>query len=51
MIKTWSWANREDFMATRALTLYDATIGKKAVMALSGVVMLGFVFGHAAGNY
>ncbi|MEE2789932.1 MAG: succinate dehydrogenase cytochrome b subunit [Myxococcota bacterium] len=37
-------------MATRALTLYDATIGKKAVMALSGLVMLGFVFGHMAGN-
>lgn len=34
----------------RALTLTKTTIGKKAIMALSGVVMLGFVVGHLAGN-
>ena len=34
----------------RALTLYETSIGKKAVMALSGAVWLGFVFSHMAGN-
>ena len=34
----------------RALTLTKTTIGKKAIMALSGVVMLGFVIGHLSGN-
>jgi succinate dehydrogenase / fumarate reductase cytochrome b subunit len=34
----------------RALTFTKTTIGKKAIMALSGVVMLGFVVGHLAGN-
>jgi succinate dehydrogenase / fumarate reductase, cytochrome b subunit len=34
----------------RALTLYRTSIGKKAVMALSGVVLVGFVIGHLAGN-
>ncbi|MBO6940415.1 MAG: succinate dehydrogenase cytochrome b subunit [Deltaproteobacteria bacterium] len=34
----------------RALTLTKTTIGKKAIMALSGVAMLGFVVGHLAGN-
>ena len=33
-------------MTARTLKLYDAAIGKKAVMALSGLAMLGFVFGH-----
>ena len=37
-------------MTARTLKLYDAAIGKKAVMALSGLAMLGFVFGHMAGN-
>ncbi|MBX3246460.1 MAG: succinate dehydrogenase cytochrome b subunit [Myxococcales bacterium] len=37
-------------MATKALTLYETTIGKKAVMAVSGVVLLGFTVGHLAGN-
>lgn len=34
----------------KALTLYDTTIGKKAVMALSGLVLFGFVIGHMIGN-
>ncbi|MFW5875236.1 MAG: succinate dehydrogenase cytochrome b subunit [Myxococcota bacterium] len=34
----------------RALTLYRTTIGKKAVMAASGVVLFGYVVGHLAGN-
>ncbi|MBC7172232.1 MAG: succinate dehydrogenase, partial [Polyangiaceae bacterium] len=34
----------------RALTLYQTTIGKKAVMAVSGLVLVGFVIGHLAGN-
>jgi succinate dehydrogenase / fumarate reductase cytochrome b subunit len=37
-------------MAARSLGLYDTAIGKKAVMAMSGVVLLGFVFTHMAGN-
>jgi succinate dehydrogenase / fumarate reductase cytochrome b subunit len=37
-------------MSTRPLRLFDSTLGKKAVMALSGLALLGFVFGHMAGN-
>ena len=34
----------------KALTLYQTTIGKKAVMALSGLILFGFVIGHLLGN-
>jgi succinate dehydrogenase / fumarate reductase cytochrome b subunit len=34
----------------KALTLYETTIGKKAVMALTGLVLFGFVIGHMLGN-
>jgi succinate dehydrogenase / fumarate reductase cytochrome b subunit len=34
----------------KALALYQTTIGKKAVMAVTGVVLYGFVIGHMAGN-
>ena len=37
-------------MATKALTLYETTIGKKAVMAASGTLLLGFTLAHLAGN-
>ncbi|MCA9539314.1 MAG: succinate dehydrogenase cytochrome b subunit, partial [Myxococcales bacterium] len=37
-------------MATRILTLYSTTIGKKAVMAVSGLVLIGFLIGHLSGN-
>ena len=37
-------------MSTRALTLTQTTIGKKALMAASGVVMVLFVVGHLSGN-
>ena len=33
-----------------ALTLYRSTIGKKAIMAVTGLILLGFVVGHMAGN-
>ncbi len=33
-----------------ALTLYQTTIGKKVVMALTGLVLFGFVLGHMLGN-
>jgi succinate dehydrogenase / fumarate reductase, cytochrome b subunit len=33
-----------------ALTLYRSTIGKKAIMAVTGLVLVGFVIGHMAGN-
>jgi succinate dehydrogenase / fumarate reductase cytochrome b subunit len=34
----------------RAVTLYSTTIGKKAVMAVSGAILFGFVVAHLAGN-
>ncbi|MDH3202319.1 MAG: succinate dehydrogenase cytochrome b subunit [Myxococcales bacterium] len=34
----------------RALTLYQTTVGKKVVMALSGGIIVGFVVGHFLGN-
>lgn len=34
----------------RALALYRSTIGKKVLMALSGVVLFGFLIGHMLGN-
>ncbi|MBN2196265.1 MAG: succinate dehydrogenase cytochrome b subunit [Polyangiaceae bacterium] len=34
----------------RAIALYDTSVGKKAVMAVSGAVMFGFVVGHLLGN-
>jgi succinate dehydrogenase / fumarate reductase cytochrome b subunit len=37
-------------MSERTLTFIDTTIGKKVVMAVSGVVLLGFVLGHMLGN-
>jgi len=32
------------------LELYRSAVGKKWVMALTGIVLLGFVFGHMIGN-
>jgi len=37
-------------MTTRALTMRDTTIGKKMVMAVTGLVLFGFVFAHMLGN-
>jgi len=34
----------------RALTLHQSTVGKKVMMALSGVIIVGFVIGHFLGN-
>jgi succinate dehydrogenase / fumarate reductase cytochrome b subunit len=31
-------------------TLFDSSIGKKAVMAITGLVLFGFVIGHMLGN-
>ena len=44
-----------DLMATtgaarKALTFFDTTIGKKAVLAVSGVILFGFVIVHMLGN-
>lgn len=33
-----------------ALSLYRSTIGKKAIMAVTGLLLVGFVIGHMAGN-
>ncbi|MEN8376695.1 MAG: succinate dehydrogenase cytochrome b subunit [Gemmatimonadota bacterium] len=35
---------------SRATKLYSTTVGKKIVMALSGIVLAGFVVAHMAGN-
>jgi len=37
-------------MQAKALTLYETTIGKKALLALSGTVLFGFVIIHMLGN-
>jgi succinate dehydrogenase / fumarate reductase cytochrome b subunit len=34
----------------KALTLFDTTIGHKALMAVTGMVLFGFVIGHMLGN-
>ncbi len=34
----------------RALTFFHSSIGKKVVMALTGVVLFGYTVGHMAGN-
>jgi succinate dehydrogenase / fumarate reductase cytochrome b subunit len=35
---------------TRALTFYGTSIGKKVVMAVTGLILFGFVIGHMLGN-
>src|SRR4028118_195079 len=35
---------------TSPLLLYRTTIGKKVVMAVTGLILLGFVFAHMIGN-
>jgi succinate dehydrogenase / fumarate reductase, cytochrome b subunit len=35
---------------TRAVSFFGSTIGRKVVMALSGMVLFGFVLAHMAGN-
>jgi succinate dehydrogenase cytochrome b subunit len=39
-----------DSQVNRAFRFYQATIGKKAVMAVTGVILFGFVIGHLVGN-
>jgi succinate dehydrogenase / fumarate reductase cytochrome b subunit len=34
----------------RAVTLFDTTVGKKAALAISGLVLFGFVLQHMIGN-
>ena len=34
----------------RGARFYGSTIGKKAVMAVTGVILFGFLIGHMAGN-
>ena len=35
---------------TRELTFYGTSIGKKVVMAITGLILFGFVIGHMLGN-
>jgi succinate dehydrogenase / fumarate reductase, cytochrome b subunit len=37
-------------LTTKAMTFYETTIGKKVVMAISGLVGFGFLLGHMSGN-
>lgn len=37
-------------MSAKQLSFYQTTLGKKVVMAISGVILIGFVVGHMAGN-
>jgi succinate dehydrogenase / fumarate reductase cytochrome b subunit len=39
-----------DSHLNRAFRFYQATIGKKAVMAITGVILFGFILGHLIGN-
>ena len=35
---------------SRVVRLYRSSVGKKSLMAVSGILLVGFVFGHMAGN-
>jgi len=37
-------------MTTRAITFYGTTIGKKVVMAVSGLIVIGWLLAHMLGN-
>lgn len=37
-------------MSAQQLRFYQTTLGKKVVMAVSGVILIGFIIGHMAGN-
>lgn len=37
-------------MATAALTFWSTSVGKKMVMAVTGIITFGFVLGHMIGN-
>jgi succinate dehydrogenase / fumarate reductase, cytochrome b subunit len=39
-----------DSHLSRAFRFYQATIGKKAVMAVTGAILFGFIIGHLVGN-
>jgi succinate dehydrogenase / fumarate reductase, cytochrome b subunit len=43
-------ATRTDRRPSTAATLWDSSIGKKAVMAVTGLLMLGFLVAHMLGN-
>jgi succinate dehydrogenase / fumarate reductase cytochrome b subunit len=43
-------ASVTDNRIQKVLSFYDAPIGKKTVMAITGVILFGFVFVHMAGN-
>jgi succinate dehydrogenase / fumarate reductase cytochrome b subunit len=45
-----STENAEERRMTTAVSFVSSTIGRKVVMALSGIVLFGFVIGHMAGN-
>src|SRR5438093_276162 len=43
-------ATAVDSKLGRVARFYQATIGKKVVMALTGVILFGYLVGHMAGN-
>ena len=34
----------------RSIGFYESTLGKKVVMAVTGVILFGYVLGHLIGN-
>jgi len=40
----------KELPVNRLLAVYKSTLGKKFIVALTGIVMMGFLLGHVAGN-
>jgi succinate dehydrogenase / fumarate reductase, cytochrome b subunit len=45
-----AWKPQGAWSGNPALTLWNTTVGKKVVMAVTGVVLVGFVIAHMLGN-
>jgi succinate dehydrogenase / fumarate reductase cytochrome b subunit len=45
-----AWTTAPSALRTPALAFLDTTVGKKLVMALTGVILLAFIVAHMAGN-
>ncbi len=45
-----TWTTAQPILHAPALTFLDTTLGKKLVMALTGVILLLFIVAHMAGN-
>jgi succinate dehydrogenase / fumarate reductase cytochrome b subunit len=45
-----AWKAQGAWSGNPVLTLWNTTVGKKVVMAVTGIVLVGFVIAHMAGN-